>query len=63
MFSGCILVLKFSVLEQVEYTCTVGFEHEEPGLCVCCFSELENWKKKSSLHVDFLVRITCSFFL
>ena len=47
MFSDCILVLEFAVLEQVEYTCIVGFEHEEPRLCVCCFSELENWKKKN----------------
>ena len=61
MFFGYIFVPEFSVLEQVECTCIVGFKHEEPGLCVCCFSELENWKK-SSLHVDFLVRITCSFF-
>ena len=45
MFSGCILVPEFAVLEQVEYTCIVGFEHEEPRLCVCCFFELENWKK------------------
>ena len=46
MFSGCILVPEFAVLKQVEYTCIVaGFEHEEPGLCVCCFSKLENWKK------------------
>ena len=45
MFSSCILVPEFSVLEQVEYTYIVGFEHEELGLCVCCFSKLENWKK------------------
>ena len=45
MFSCCILVPAFAVLEQVKYTCIVGFEHEEPGLCVCCFSEMENCKK------------------
>ena len=46
MFSACILVPEFAVLEPVEYNCIVEFEHEEPGLCVCLFSELENWKKK-----------------
>ena len=42
MFSGYIFVPEFLVLEQVECTCIVGFGHEEPGLCVCYFSELEN---------------------
>ena len=40
-----------AVLEQVEYAdimCHVEFY-------ACCFSELENWKKKSSLLVDLLV--------
>ena len=40
-----------AVLELVEYDdimCHAAFY-------ACCFSELENWKKKSSLQVDFLV--------
>ena len=42
---------KTVVLEQVEYAnimCHAGFY-------TCCFSELKNWKKKSSFHVNFLI--------
>ena len=45
----CFLVVfwfkNFAFLEQVEYPCIVGFEHEEPGLCVCCFLSWKTGKK------------------
>ena len=55
MFSSCILVPKFAVLEQVEYTCIVGFEHEDLDCVYVVFLSWKTGKKKSSLHVNFLL--------
>ena len=60
MFSSCILVPEFAILEQVEYICIVGFAHEEPRLCVCCYSELKNWKK-NLVHAVFFVRMMLGY--